>query len=97
MNKCEKAQINIDDQIKKIEEEYFSAKNIGFRYKQQPHTLKWRSLSMTVQTCIVRYAKHIEALNANLKVNQMMRVNYDESQSECALPSASEEEDKKRI
>ncbi len=32
---------------------------------------------MTVQTCISKYAKHIEGLVPNLKIKSMVRVNYD--------------------
>ena len=40
---------------------------------------------MTIQTCITRYGRHIEAFKPDLKVEAMERVNYDETQSSAKL------------
>lgn len=32
---------------------------------------------MTVYTCITRYGKHIEAFKVDMKVPEMIRVNYN--------------------
>lgn len=40
---------------------------------------------MTVQSCILRYCKHIEALKPDLKIPTMIRVNYNLSLPEAKL------------
>lgn len=69
MNKCEQAQISIEEQIKLIE----SYCNKGVN----SNSLELRKILMTVQTCIMRYAQHLEALVPNLKIKPMSRVNYN--------------------
>lgn len=61
MNKCEQAQINIDKLISELGREYQSNMSKGFAYQGEPPTLNWREKLMTIQTCITRYGKHIEA------------------------------------
>jgi hypothetical protein len=46
---------------------------------------------MTIQTCISRYARHIEALLPNLKIKPIIRVNYNEEIPEINLASEHEE------
>lgn len=40
---------------------------------------------MTVQFCIMRYSKHIEALKPDLKINPMIRVTYNLKNPEAKL------------
>jgi hypothetical protein len=42
---------------------------------------------MTVQTCIVRYAKHIEAIVPNCKAKPMPRITRKEGLSDALLTS----------
>ena len=56
MNKCEQAQISIDKQIDAVLE--FS-NNGGLSFPSRPEFNTWRSRLMTLQSCIIRYARHI--------------------------------------
>lgn len=56
MNKCEQAQISIDNQITTILE--VTAKGAP-HYPVKPDFLLWRQKLITLQSCIVRYARHI--------------------------------------
>lgn len=40
---------------------------------------------MTIQFCIMRYSKHIEALKPDLKINPMIRVTYNLKNPEAKL------------
>ena len=51
---------------------------------------------MTLQTCIVRYARHIEAIVPNCKARVMPRVTRREGVSDALLAAEEEEEDKKK-
>ena len=68
MNKCEQAQINIDKLISELGKDYQMNMESGFSYHQEPPTLVWRKKLMTIQTCIMRYGKHIEAFKSDLKI-----------------------------
>ena len=69
----------------------------SFIYEDLPPTLEWRRKLMTIQSCIARYGKHIEAFRADIKIAPMIRVNYNEKLCDSKLPAEEEEEDKKRI
>lgn len=71
MNKCEQAQINIDKQIDAIAD---VCQNGQTHFPVKPTFIDWREQLMTLQTCIVRYAKHIEAIVPNCKARVMPRV-----------------------
>lgn len=70
MNKCEQAQINIDKLISELGKDYQINMENGFKFghEKEPPTLEWRRKLMTIQTCITRYGKHIEAFRPDLKI-----------------------------
>lgn len=88
MNKCEQAQINIDKQIDRLLD---ICHNASPHYPQKPSFISWRQKLMTLQTCIVRYAKHIEAIVPNCKARTMPRITRLEGISDALLTP--EEED----
>ena len=88
MNKCEQAQIGIDRQIDLILQTCHNGV-VAFPFKAP--LIEWRQKLMTLQTCIVRYAKHIEALVPNCKARSMPRVTRQEGVAD-ALLAADEEE-----
>lgn len=49
----------------------------NFSQKDFPELLAWRKKLMTIQFCIIRYSKHIEAIKTDLKIAAMVRVNYN--------------------
>ena len=60
MNKCEKSQLSINQQIQALYEIYAKESSKGFHNQgQKPETLQWRKKLMAVYTCIERYSKHI--------------------------------------
>lgn len=48
-----------------------------FKCHSNPPTLEWRKKLMTIYTCITRYGKHIEAFKSDLKITEMLRINYN--------------------
>ena len=73
MNKCEQAQISIDRQINALIDLY--SKN-SIHYPEKPAFNQWRQKFMTLQSCIVRYARHIDAIVNPCKARIMPRVTY---------------------
>ena len=52
---------------------------------------------MIIRRCISRYAKHIEAFRPDSKLQEMPRVNYNESRVDTVLSGQQElDEDEKR-
>jgi hypothetical protein len=93
MNKCEQAQISIDNQITA----FLDIANQGAPHFPHKEFLLWRQKLMTIQTCIFKYAKHIEAIVPNCKARAMPRITRLEGVSDALLTPEEEEEDKKKI
>ena len=51
---------------------------------------------MTLQVCIARYAKHLEAIVPNCKARSMPRITRIEGVADALVTPDEEEEDKKR-
>jgi hypothetical protein len=52
---------------------------------------------MTLQSCIVRYARQIDGVVNPCKARIMPRVTYNEAVADVILPPDEEEQDKKRL
>jgi golgin subfamily A member 4 len=94
MNKCEQAQISIDRQIEAINETW---QHGGSHYPQRSSFLEWRQQLITLQSCMVRYAKHIEAIVPNCQAKPMPRITRKEGVASTLLAAEEEEEDKKKV
>ena len=82
MNKCEQAQISIDKQI----EAFLDICSKGApHFPDKPSFGLWRQKLMTLQTCIVRYAKQIEGIVNPCKARVMPRVTYNEAVTDAIL------------
>lgn len=57
----------------------------GFEHKEFPELLDWRKKLMTIQFCVMRYSKHIEAIKPDIKIAAMIRVNYNLKNPDCKL------------
>ena len=93
MNKCEQSQISIDNQLDSLTS---LTSSVIDQYPHQPEILEWRAKLVTIQSCIVRYGKHIEAMVNPLAARALPRFTLQEGPSDALLPAAEEEEDKKR-
>lgn len=63
--------------VSNLAREYEKYASKSFKHQVMPDFLLWRKKLMTVQFCIMRYSKHIEAFKPDLKINAMIRVNYN--------------------
>lgn len=52
---------------------------------------------MTLQSCIIRYAKHIEGIVTPCKARVLPRVTYLEGVADALMTAEEEEQDKKRM
>ncbi len=59
MNKCEQAQMNINNMINDLKKIYEKEAQKNFQHETFPDLLAWRQKLMTLQFCIMRYSKHI--------------------------------------
>lgn len=84
MAKCEQAQLNLDKMLEEL------AAELEVKSIDKPSSLEIRRRLMTIRSCIARYAKHIDAFRPDTKLQEMPRVNYNETRCDTALSGPAE-------